>query len=144
MLRLLALGTIAITCAAACGSSTTKSVDASGSGSATFAEVYSTVISPNCSCHTSAGGEGITSGKLDMTSESTAFTNLVNVPAAGASCSGSGTRVVPDSAATSILFEKVNPSSTRCGSQMPLGGGSLSTSDVTLIENWINSGAKGP
>ena len=75
--------------------------------------------------------------------ESTAFTNLVNVAAAGASCAGSGTRVVPDSASTSILFEKVNQSSTVCGSHMPIGG-SLSAADVTLIENWINSGATGP
>jgi hypothetical protein len=136
MLRHVLLTTTLVT--AACGGSSTTTPDAD---SKSFASVYSTVIMPNCGCHTTAGGEGITSGKLDMTSESTAYTNLVNVAGMGSACNGMGTRVVPNSASTSILYEKVNPSSTRCGSQMPLGGSSLSASDVSLIEAWINSGA---
>jgi hypothetical protein len=124
--------------AAACGGSSGTTPDAD---SHSFKAVYSTVIMPDCGCHTQAGGEGITDGKLDMTSESTAYTNLVNVAGMGSGCSGMGTRVVPNSASTSILYEKVNPSSARCGSQMPLDSSSLSAADVSLIEDWINSGA---
>jgi hypothetical protein len=124
---------------AACSSSSPKSLDAPAAP--TFATVYSTVIMPNCGCHTDATGPGVTSGKLDMTSESKAYANLVNVAAMGTACGGMGTRVVPNNANSSILFEKVNPSSSRCGSQMPLSAGNLSAFDVSLIENWINSGA---
>ena len=130
---------------AACSSSSpSKNADAPSSvdaNSKSFATVYAQVIMPNCGCHTSAGGEGITEGMLDMTSESTAYSNLVGIAAMGTSCSGMGTRVVAGSATTSILYEKINPTSTRCGSQMPLGGSSLSSADVTLVEDWINSGA---
>src|SRR2546430_11136155 len=48
-------------------------------------------------------------GHLDMTSAATAYANLVNVPCAGKSCAGKGTRVVPGSPHTSVLFEKIDP-----------------------------------
>jgi hypothetical protein len=90
-------------------------------------------------CHNPTG-EGGTVGKLDMSSQSTAFTNLVGVAAAGAECSGKGTRVVAGDADMSILYQKVT--TPTCGSMMPLGGAALANDLTDEIEGWINAGAK--
>lgn len=118
--------------------------DAADAATVTFTQVYTTVISQSCTpCHTMAGGSGITIGNLDMTTKAAAFTNLVNVPAAGASCAGKGTRVVPGSPTTSILFLKVDRTDPApCGSKMPLGLPPLSQANVDLIGAWITAGAK--
>jgi hypothetical protein len=133
----------------ACGSSSNgtdapKSIDAPA-GSATFTQVYTDVIMPNCSCHTSASGDGVTSGKLDMTSQGSAFANLVGITAMGTGCGTSGdTRVIAGSAADSLLYRKVDPADTAialCGGAMPLGGSTISAADITTIKLWINTGA---
>jgi hypothetical protein len=118
--------------------------EAEAAATVTFTQVYTTVITQFCApCHTAAGGIGITTGNLDMTTQAKAFTNLVNVPAAGASCSGMGVRIVPGSPATSLLFKKVDLTDPApCGSKMPLGLPPLSQANIDLIGAWITAGAQ--
>ena len=141
-------GLVLALAAVGCSSSNSNPPPANDGGNdtgaaATFTQVYTTVIATNCMpCHTTATGEGVVNGKLDMTSQSAAYMNLVGVMAAGEACNAMGVRVVAGSPSTSILFEKVNPSSTsRCGAQMPLNGGDLAANDVALIQSWIQAGA---
>jgi hypothetical protein len=131
---------------AADGGSEAGATDSSSS-QGDFSEVYSTIISTRClPCHTSGGG--VMFGKLDMSSEQTAYANLVGVKAAGVGdCSKSGlTRVVPGSAATSLMFNKVNAKLKQipppCGDTMPDDQTVLDQSQVDLIESWINDGAQ--
>jgi hypothetical protein len=118
--------------------------EAEAAATVTFTQVYTTVITQFCSpCHTMAGGIGITTGNLDMTTQAKAFANLVNVPASGASCAGKGPRVVPGSPPTSVLFVKVDLTDPApCGSKMPLGLPPLSQANVDLIGAWITAGAQ--
>lgn len=112
-----------------------------------FSEVYSTIISGRClPCHSSGGG--VMFGNLDMSTEETAYENLVGVKAAGVGdCSKSGlTRVVPGNAATSLMFNKVNAKLKQipppCGDTMPDDQTVLNQAQVDLIESWINDGAQ--
>jgi hypothetical protein len=120
------------------------------------ADIYGTIIEHHCvGCHgfTADGGEasGLAFGKLDMSSVDAGYANLVNVPAAGAACglTDGGTsplRVVPGSAATSLLWEKVNGYVTAppCGEPMPKSGeiGDGGQAIVAAqIQTWINQGA---
>jgi len=113
-----------------------------GSGP-TFHQVYADVVSTVCvSCHV-PGGIGVTIGHLDLSTESVAYGNLVDQEAAGASCAGQGTRVVPNEPDSSIFFLKVSLADpTPCGSKMPLGEAPLSQSQVDEIAAWIEAGAK--
>jgi hypothetical protein len=133
-------------CSLACGggSSAAPPADAGGAidspaSTATFTQVYTTILQPTCSpCH-HPGGEG---SFQDFSSQSRAYAALVGVKAAGPACGLSGeTRVVAGNASQSLLFQKVSESSPPCGSQMPLGGPPLSSAQVTLIEDWVNGGA---
>jgi hypothetical protein len=87
------------------------------------------------------GGVGVTTGKLDMSSQATAFTNLVgkNSTLAAAGCGGNGVRVVPMMSAKSVLYSKV--SGTTCGVRMPSGKPALSAADIATIKTWIDTGA---
>ena len=113
----------------------------SGSASAvTFTKVYGDIISPMCtSCH-NPSGVGVRDGHLDMMGQSTAFSNLVGVPAMGSMCGGHGTRVVAGDADTSVLYHKVT--TPTCGAGMPLGGLALSSAEADEIKSWINGGAR--
>jgi hypothetical protein len=80
-----------------------------------------------------------------MSTQLEAYTNLQK-SAAGASCAMSGLQlVVPGSAATSLLVEKVESAQPPCGTQMPFGCGGmgtcLSTVQIQEIRDWINGGA---
>lgn len=110
----------------------------------TFTMVYDTIISQRCTpCHTQPGNIGITQGNLDMTSKAAAFTNLVNKPAAGVSCGGKGTRVVPGQPAQSIMYLKVSlDDPAPCGSKMPLGLPPISRAQDDMIKAWITAGAR--
>jgi hypothetical protein len=85
---------------------------------------------------------------LDMSTEPTAYANLVGVKAKGlGACSLSKwIRVVPGSAQTSLLYEKVESGLTRlnppCGDSMPDNGMTLSQAQVDLIQTWIDEGAQ--
>ncbi len=120
----------------------------------TFTNVYSTVITARCvSCH-KPGGPGVNAGMLDMSTQATAYANLVSVAAQGTSAGTSGitcasaglTRVVPGNASGSLLFNKthskLNGVLAPCGSPMPPGSSaSLTAAQVDLIGTWINAGA---
>ncbi len=120
----------------------------------TFTNVYATVISARCvNCH-KPGGPGVNSGLLDMSTQATAYTNLVGVAAQGISAGTSGitcasaslTRVVPSDASGSLLFNKTHSklvgALALCGSPMPPGSSaSLTAAQVDLIGAWINAGA---
>ncbi len=94
-----------------------------------FSNQIQPIFNSRCtSCHGGYGGLTITA--------SVSYNNLVNINAQS-SCT-SLKRVLPYDAANSVLYKKV--SGTTCGSQMPQGG-ALSTSDITLIRDWINQGA---
>ncbi len=87
-------------------------------------------------------------GNLDMSSEETAYGNLVGVKAAGVGdCGKSGlTRVVPGNATASLMFNKVNAKLKQilppCGDTMPDDQTVLNQTQVDLIESWINDGAQ--
>jgi hypothetical protein len=108
-----------------------------------FATIYSTIITQRCApCHTTSTGIGVTQGHLDMTSEPTAFSNLVNAPTAGISCGGVGTRVVPGMPDSSIMYLKVSlDDPAPCGAKMPFGLPPLSQEQVDMIKAWITAGA---
>ena len=110
----------------------------------TFTTVYTTTITNKCSpCHTTATGDGVMFGKLDMTTQANAYANLVNQPAAGVNCSGKGTRVVPGNADQSVMYLKVSlDDPTPCGNKMPDLLPPLSADEAAGIEAWINAGAK--
>jgi mono/diheme cytochrome c family protein len=117
-------------------------------GTLSFAtDIYGPIIAHHCtSCH-GANAEG----DLDMSSADAGFANLVNVTAKGPACgsvSPALTRVVPGSAATSLLYLKVDGylgTAPPCGSPMPKSGeipdgGQLIV--VDQIQTWINQGAQ--
>jgi len=123
-----------------CGSDHRAAAPAHG-----FGPVYATVIGPRClPCH--ATDVGAIDGQLDMSTEQQAYANLVGVMAAGASCAMLGfTRVVAGSAQASLLFGKVDFPLTMtgppCGDTMPDDGTTLTQTEVTVIQNWIDDGA---
>jgi hypothetical protein len=137
------LGGFLALCALACSSGSpetdTGSVGDAAPASATFTEVYAAILQPTCSeCHR-PGGIG---SFQDFSSQPVAYTALVGMKASGPSCGSSGeTRVVAGNASQSLLFQKVSEANPPCGAQMPLGGPSLSSAQVTLVEDWINAGA---
>lgn len=85
-----------------------------------------------------------------------AYAQLVNVMAmgnvpggAGVTCAMSGlTRVVPGSALTSLVYQKVNSklmgAIAPCGDPMPDGNTTppLTMAEVVTIQTWIDDGAK--
>jgi hypothetical protein len=127
--------------ASACSSSTDNGTTDGGAagGTATFTEVYTTIISPNClGCHDS----GTKAGNLDMSTQSVAFMNLVGVPASGPSClTVNEDRVTAGSPSQSVFYSKISASMPVCGNEMPLGGPFVSAADVTLVSEWITDGA---
>jgi hypothetical protein len=131
---------------AGCSSKANNATDSGGAQDsgppATWTQVYTTVIAARCMpCHTTPTGIGIMQGHLDMSSKSVAYTNLVNVAAAGMACAGKGTRVVPGMKDSSIMYLKVSlDDPSPCGAKMPLGG-MLSADEVNMIESWITAGA---
>jgi uncharacterized membrane protein len=141
--------------APACNTVTTQSVTVTCTPAPTFTSVYA-IIEQRCTgCHHS-GGSGVTVGKLDMSMQGLAYSNLVGVAAQG---TGAGTskmtcasemppfvRVIPGDAANSLLFIKVDSKLTMsmppCGSPMPPGmEESLTEDEVFLIGAWIGDGA---
>jgi len=124
------------------------STEAGATTSATFTEVYTNVIAASCStsqCHNSANVE---MSSLDMSSKPTAYTNLVNVGAAGYLCSASGDkRVVPGQPSQSLFYLKISESEPPCGFQMPfdldagLSESPLGQTEQTLVSDWIKGGA---
>jgi hypothetical protein len=143
-----ALTLILFSATCGCGSSSTPentNTNTNTTNTVTFAKVYADVLSGSCTpCH-APGGTGDAAGRLDMSTQAAAYTNLEK-SAAGASCKASGLQlVVPGAASMSLLVEKVESAHPPCGTQMPFGcGGStpcLSAAQVQEIVDWINDGA---
>ncbi len=112
---------------------------AAASGPPTFTNVYTNIIETNgcTACHNGS----TLAGNLDMSTQSTAYKNLVGVAASGPSCGGMGrTRVVAGDASTSLLYEKVMPNPL-CGAQMPKDEAEIALGDQTLLQEWIDAKA---
>lgn len=126
--------------ASGCGGSKSSS---GSSTPATFSQIYSSIIANRCApCHTTPTGIGVVNGHLDMTSASTAYSNLVGTPAAGIACGGQGTRVVAGEPDSSIMYLKVSlDDPSPCGLKMPAAGGPLTQDQANMIESWIKAGA---
>jgi hypothetical protein len=83
-----------------------------------------------------------------LSTSDNAYTALVGVKAAGASCGTvvpALTRVVAGNATESLFYNKLNAktlgTAAPCGAAMPKTGDALTTADMTMIEQWINQGA---
>ena len=109
----------------------------------TFTQIYTNTIVAKCApCHTTPTGDGVVYGKLDLTSQTAAYANLLNRPAAGDACAGKGTLITPGSADDSMFYLKVSTDDpSPCGEKMPLGVPPLSDDEADGIEAWINAGA---
>jgi mono/diheme cytochrome c family protein len=96
-----------------------------------FAADIQPIFDGNClGCHGAA-----TSGGLDLRAAATPG-SLVNAAATGYP----GSRVVPGSPLTSVLYLKVQGDAST-GDRMPLGGAALSAAQRALIRDWIEQGA---
>jgi hypothetical protein len=133
-----------------------ETAEGAATSSATFTEVYTTIIATDCSTSTCHNPSDTEKSVLDMSSKATAYKNLVNTAAAGYLCISSGlTRVVPDEPSKSLFYLKVSDTMPPCGFQMPPDAASLMGIDLdsglaeppltqaqqTLILDWIQSGA---
>jgi hypothetical protein len=106
----------------------------------TFAQIYTAIISKQClPCHATGGGAMM--GKLDMSSEATAYTNLVGAMAMGSACMGKGTLVVKGDSATSILYSKLSKATPICGTRMPHAPGRVTMGEIMMVMRWIDGGA---
>jgi len=79
-------------------------------------------------CH-GAGGNA----NLDLSSYSTLMSGGNNNPPV----------LIPFQSDQSLLYEKVSQQSPSIGDRMPLGRNPLINSDIILIRDWIDQGAKG-
>jgi hypothetical protein len=130
----------------------------------TFTNVYTEILQPSCgstgntaSCHQAAASVPPASqlSFLDFSSQTIAYSSLVNVQAMGTYCGVADggalpTRVVPGNAQGSLLYQKVADAMPPCGSRMPkpippkTTVAVLSSAQIALIADWISDGAKGP
>lgn len=105
----------------------------------TFESIYELYLRPSCvSCHGDGASDRRADSALDLSTPDLAYEALLG-EAAGESCAGTGTRVVPGSAATSLLIDKLGPQPT-CGEPM---AGTRGAPQVVLdaIRTWIDRGA---
>jgi len=121
----------------------------------TFTNVYTNIIGARCiGCHR-PNSSGVSAGNLDMSTQATAYANLVGVASAGTGAGTSGitcvaaalTRVIAGNSAGSLVYNKVASKLANvlapCGSPMPLpgSGASLTQAQVDLMAAWIDGGA---
>lgn len=109
---------------------------------ATFADVYTQVLSTCSSCHKA----GSVFPELDLSTQAAAYAALVNKPAAtmgsgGPKCGGRGVLVTPGNCETSLLYLKLLPAPP-CGDQMPLGAPLAKAAGADPVCAWIMAGAK--
>ncbi|MGA7124161.1 MAG: hypothetical protein WBY94_28925, partial [Polyangiaceae bacterium] len=128
------------------GSSSGGSGGGSGGGAdagpaVTFTSLYTSIITPTClPCHGGAGAGQMT-GKLNLSTQGLAYTDLTNATGTlGAACMGKGPLVVAGNHATSLLWEKLQPTPI-CGSQMPEKS-TLTAAQIAEVAAWIDDGAK--
>lgn len=137
----------------ACGApivvGTTASADTSAVGGAVlpalattpagadFKSIYTNVLAP---CATACHKPGGTYALLDLSSETVAYTAIVN-KAGPATCAAAGSLVVPNSCGTSVLYSKLS-ATPECGTRMPQGGTPVSDANMAALCAWIDAGAK--
>lgn len=110
----------------------------------TWSEIHDRVITRVClECH-QPGKPNFARGiqELDLREAETSLAMLVDRPASGEGCSGTGTLIVPGDPAASIFFQKLALDTTACGEVMPDGGEPLPAEIVAEIEAWIEAGAR--
>jgi hypothetical protein len=100
----------------------------------TFGDVYTLFGTCASRCHV---GTRPAQG-LDLSSQSTAYTNLVNV--ASSECTNRK-RVAPGSPTTSYLVDKLAGTNLCSGQRMPRGGPFLSSAQIDQVRSWITGGA---
>lgn len=104
----------------------------------TFARVYEEILVPyGCTggrCH------GGAAGALSLSNAEEAYTNLVRAQASHTDC-GSGVRVAPGDLSGSLVWLKVAPDMSVCGSKMPPTMGGLPEPALNLLREWISAGA---
>ena len=127
------------------GSSSGGSGGGSGGGAdagpaVTFTSLYTSILMPVClPCHSTGGGQ--MTGKLNLSTQGLAYTDLTNATGTlGAACMGKGPLVVAGNHATSLLWEKLQPTPI-CGSQMPEKS-TLTAAQIAEVAAWIDDGAK--
>jgi len=106
-----------------------------GPSVATLTQVQTQIFTPKCAtagCH--AGAQPAQGLSLEAPS----YAKIVNVDSTLATTKK---LVVPSSAATSFLYEKVHSSTPASGVQMPNTGVLLSDTEQAMIAEWIDSGA---
>ena len=103
--------------------STTPAIPVSGTpGNVSFAKDIQPILQTTCvSCH---GGDRISRG-LDMRTYASLITGSQN-----------GAVVLPGNADKSLFIQSVE------SGQMPKRGGPLTSSQISLLVQWVNSGAK--
>jgi hypothetical protein len=99
--------------------------------SVSFAQDVQTIFNNSCTCHS-----GNSPSAAMNLSAGNSYSQLVNVQSASSCISLK--RVLPSVVDSSTLYLKI--SGTTCGVQMPQGG-SISSSSISIISNWINQGA---
>jgi hypothetical protein len=127
--------------AVACGSSSGSA--SSGNEPPTFTKVYQDILGPKCGnvCHM-PGGPGVSDGLLDMSTQASAYKNLVNVAAMDTACVATNLkRVDPGMPEMSLTFLKVSETKPPCGGRMPLETAPLSAAEIDEIQAWVMAGA---
>ena len=105
--------------------------------SPTLSSLQSSIFDVSCAlsgCHVGPSP----TGDLDL-SEGESWANLVNVPSVGVP---DLVRVEAGNPDSSYIILKLLGSPRIVGSQMPLGAGSLSESQIATISEWIEAGAE--
>jgi outer membrane protein assembly factor BamB len=114
-------------------------------GSATWSAIWQEVIVNNgcnggSTCHASVSG-----GNLVMQTKAASYTALVNAAAGGntgtpACAATGGTRVVPGDPDNSLLVNKIEQATPKCGAHMPPGG-MLKPEQLKQVRDWVAAGA---
>ena len=122
--------------AVACGGASDP-VSSPSAGSVTLLVVQSQVFTPHCALSGCHAGSGAPFG-LDLTSVTSSAASLDGVASAEKPAM---LRIAPGDAANSYLYWKVSANPNIAGDPMPLTGGPLSNSDLSLLASWIDGGA---
>ena len=103
-----------------------------------FSAINDEVFQNSCvfsSCHSSGNGAG------DLSLESEAYEELVDVAAQGEDLDGDEVRVIPGDPDSSYLIWKLEGDDRIVEDPMPPNGSSLADRDIKRIRKWIEDGA---
>ena len=128
----------------ACSSNTASPDAGTTEPTVSWTTVYGEVIT-QCTDHHSGGATA--AGNLDLSTQSNAYQNLVNVVAQGSACGVAGLdggtpllRVAPKNSGESLLYQKLE-GTQNCGATMPDQSNVLPASQLALVKEWIDEGA---